>query len=132
MYDSSRKRISRLSSFSLKKLSFQGVVHERTAEYKENLLLSCRHKSYQNSSYENSFEMGTYGINGAALHDRLRPRAKYKFRRSSRLGYRFHGRRCSGAKVTILNVDTGVAKDYFTNGAGIYDTVSILPGRSDG
>jgi hypothetical protein len=33
-----------------------------------------------------------------------------------------------GAKVTILNVDTGVAKDYFTNGAGIYDTVSILPG----
>lgn len=33
-----------------------------------------------------------------------------------------------GAKVRILNVDTGVAKDYFTNGAGIYDTVSILPG----
>jgi Carboxypeptidase regulatory-like domain len=34
-----------------------------------------------------------------------------------------------GAKVTILNVDTGIAKDYLTNNAGLYDTVSILPGR---
>lgn len=31
-------------------------------------------------------------------------------------------------KVTILNVETGVAKEYLTNRAGIYDTVSILPG----
>jgi hypothetical protein len=34
-----------------------------------------------------------------------------------------------GAKITILNVDTGVQKEYLTNAAGLYDTVSILPGR---
>src|SRR5712671_1692670 len=33
------------------------------------------------------------------------------------------------AKVTALNIDTGVSHDYYTNGAGLYDTVSILPGR---
>jgi Carboxypeptidase regulatory-like domain len=33
------------------------------------------------------------------------------------------------AKVTVLNVDTGVSIDYSTNAAGLYDTVSILPGR---
>src|SRR5579884_1273079 len=33
------------------------------------------------------------------------------------------------AKVTVLNVDTGVSIDYYTNAAGLYDTVSILPGR---
>lgn len=34
-----------------------------------------------------------------------------------------------GAKVTVLNVDTGVTKDYFTNNDGLYDTVSIIPGN---
>ena len=34
-----------------------------------------------------------------------------------------------GAKVTALNIDTGVSLDYYTNAAGLYDTVSILPGR---
>ena len=34
-----------------------------------------------------------------------------------------------GAKVSILNVETGVVKDLVTNGAGIYDAVSILPGH---
>ena len=34
-----------------------------------------------------------------------------------------------GAKVTILNVDTGVTKELVTNEAGIYDAVSVLPGR---
>jgi len=31
--------------------------------------------------------------------------------------------------VTILNIDTGVSADLTTNGAGIYDAVSILPGH---
>ncbi len=34
-----------------------------------------------------------------------------------------------GATVTILNVNTGVAKSLITNQAGLYDAVSILPGR---
>ena len=34
-----------------------------------------------------------------------------------------------GVKVTVLNVDTGVSHEYTTNGAGLYDTVSILPGN---
>ena len=34
-----------------------------------------------------------------------------------------------GAKVTVFNVETGVSLDYYTNAAGLYDTVSILPGR---
>lgn len=34
-----------------------------------------------------------------------------------------------GAKVTILNTNTGVTKELVTNGAGIYDAVSILPGN---
>jgi len=34
-----------------------------------------------------------------------------------------------GVKVTVLNVDTGVSNEYTTNGAGLYDTVSILPGN---
>jgi len=34
-----------------------------------------------------------------------------------------------GVKVTVLNVDTGVANEYTTNDAGLYDTVSILPGN---
>ncbi len=34
-----------------------------------------------------------------------------------------------GVKVTVLEVDTGVSNEYVTNGAGLYDTVSILPGR---
>ena len=34
-----------------------------------------------------------------------------------------------GAAVTILNVETGVAKSLITNQAGLYDAVSILPGR---
>ncbi len=33
-----------------------------------------------------------------------------------------------GATVTVLNVDTGVTKDYTTNGAGVYDTSSIVAG----
>jgi len=44
-------RSAGLTQFQSENISFQGVVHERTAEYKENLLLSCRHKSYQLSSY---------------------------------------------------------------------------------
>jgi hypothetical protein len=31
--------------------------------------------------------------------------------------------------VTVLNVDTGVAKDYVTNNDGLYDTSSIVTGR---
>ena len=34
-----------------------------------------------------------------------------------------------GASITLLNVDTGVAKSLTTNQAGLYDAVSILPGR---
>ncbi|MGC1294157.1 MAG: carboxypeptidase-like regulatory domain-containing protein, partial [Alloacidobacterium sp.] len=34
-----------------------------------------------------------------------------------------------GTKVTVLNVDTGVSKDYFTNSEGIYDTSSIVAGN---
>ncbi len=34
-----------------------------------------------------------------------------------------------GVSVTILNTDTGVAKDLTTNDAGIYDAVSVLPGN---
>lgn len=34
-----------------------------------------------------------------------------------------------GVTVTVLNTDTGVSKDVTTNDAGIYDAVSILPGR---
>ena len=30
-------------------------------------------------------------------------------------------------KVTVSKIDTGVSKDYATNSAGLYDTVSILP-----
>ncbi len=33
-----------------------------------------------------------------------------------------------GVTVTVLNVDTGVSKDYVTNQDGIYDTSSILSG----
>lgn len=33
-----------------------------------------------------------------------------------------------GVKVTIQNLDTGVIKELTTNDAGIYDSVSILPG----
>ncbi|WP_188760714.1 TonB-dependent receptor [Edaphobacter acidisoli] len=33
-----------------------------------------------------------------------------------------------GATVTVLNVNTGVSKDYVTNGAGVYDTSSIVAG----
>ena len=33
-----------------------------------------------------------------------------------------------GVTVTVMNVDTGVSKDYTTNHAGIYDTNSIVPG----
>lgn len=33
------------------------------------------------------------------------------------------------ATVTVLNVDTGVMREYHTNAAGLYDTVSIIPGR---
>lgn len=31
--------------------------------------------------------------------------------------------------VTVLNVDTGVAKEYTTNNSGLYDTNSIVPGH---
>jgi hypothetical protein len=34
----------------------------------------------------------------------------------------------SGVTVTVLNVNTGVSKDYVTNHAGLYDTSSILAG----
>jgi hypothetical protein len=34
-----------------------------------------------------------------------------------------------GASVVVLNVDTGVSNEFKTNAAGLYDTVSILPGR---
>jgi hypothetical protein len=34
-----------------------------------------------------------------------------------------------GVSVTLLDVDTGVTKELVTNGAGLYDAVSILPGR---
>ena len=38
------------------------------------------------------------------------------------------GARVPNAKVTVLNVDTGVSRDYYTNVDGLYDTVSILAG----
>jgi hypothetical protein len=31
--------------------------------------------------------------------------------------------------VTVLNLDTGAAKDLVTNDDGLYDTASILPGN---
>src|SRR5262245_50065363 len=34
-----------------------------------------------------------------------------------------------GVKVTILNTETGVTTELQTNEAGIYDSVSIRPGR---
>ena len=34
-----------------------------------------------------------------------------------------------GATVTVLNIDTGVTKDYTTNDAGVYDTSSIVAGN---
>src|SRR5271155_2457921 len=34
-----------------------------------------------------------------------------------------------GATVTVLNVDTGVTKDYVTNDSGVYDTSSIVAGN---
>jgi hypothetical protein len=34
-----------------------------------------------------------------------------------------------GVTVTLLNVDTGVSKELVTNSVGLYDAVSILPGR---
>ncbi len=34
-----------------------------------------------------------------------------------------------GTKVTVLNIDTGVSKDYVTNSEGIYDTSSIVAGN---
>jgi hypothetical protein len=34
-----------------------------------------------------------------------------------------------GATVTVLNIDTGVAKDYTANDDGLYDTSSIVAGR---
>src|SRR5271168_295368 len=33
-----------------------------------------------------------------------------------------------GATVTVLNIDTGITKDYTTNDAGVYDTSSIVAG----
>src|ERR1700740_2160206 len=34
-----------------------------------------------------------------------------------------------GVTVTVLNVDTGVSKDFVTNHDGLYDTSSIVTGR---
>jgi hypothetical protein len=34
-----------------------------------------------------------------------------------------------GAKVTVLNVDTGVSKDFVTDSAGLFDTSSIVTGN---
>jgi hypothetical protein len=34
-----------------------------------------------------------------------------------------------GAKITVINVDTGVSKDYTSNADGIYDTSSIVAGK---
>lgn len=34
----------------------------------------------------------------------------------------------SGVTVSVLNVDTGISKDYVTNESGLYDTSSIIPG----
>jgi hypothetical protein len=34
-----------------------------------------------------------------------------------------------GVTITVLNVDTGVSKDFTSNGDGVYDTSSIVPGR---
>ena len=33
-----------------------------------------------------------------------------------------------GAKITVLNVDTGVSKDFTSDSAGLYDTSSITAG----
>src|SRR5271156_622553 len=34
-----------------------------------------------------------------------------------------------GVTVTVLNVDTGVTKDFVTNESGLYDTSSIVAGN---
>lgn len=34
-----------------------------------------------------------------------------------------------GVQVKLTNLNTGVVSEYVTNGAGLYDTVSILPGK---
>jgi hypothetical protein len=34
-----------------------------------------------------------------------------------------------GATVNVLNIDTGVTKDYTTNAAGVYDTSSVVAGN---
>src|SRR5665811_1318645 len=33
-----------------------------------------------------------------------------------------------GVKITVLNIETGVSKDYTTNQDGLYDTSSIVTG----
>ncbi len=38
------------------------------------------------------------------------------------------GAKIAGATVTVLNVDTGVSKDYTTDAAGLSDTSSIVAG----
>ncbi len=40
-----------------------------------------------------------------------------------------NGAAIPGATVTVLNIDTGVTRDYTTNGAGVYDTSSIVAGN---
>jgi len=34
-----------------------------------------------------------------------------------------------GVTVTVMDVDTGVSKDYTTNHDGLYDTNSLVPGQ---
>ena len=34
-----------------------------------------------------------------------------------------------GTTVTVLNIETGITKDYITNDAGVYDTSSIVAGN---
>ena len=35
----------------------------------------------------------------------------------------------TGVKVSVLNVDTGISKDYITNQDGVFDTSSVMVGR---
>ena len=39
------------------------------------------------------------------------------------------GAEIAGATVTVLNVETGVSKDYATDAAGLFDTSSIIAGH---
>ena len=60
---------------------------------------------------------------------RVRLRPEHELRRHPRHRYRSSGALVPGVTVTVVNIDTGVSKDYPTNDDGLYDTSSIVAGN---